>query len=59
MLKWTRYELNLVDNWLLLTRGGHCLTKYELKSQLLVLILDINLLLWYIGGIYGTFLTIQ
>ena len=39
-----------------LARGVHCSAKHELKSSHFALILDINLLLWYNGGIQGIFL---
>ena len=50
---WVR---NLVGSWILLTRGVHWSEKYELKSSHFFLILDINLLLWYVGVIQGIFL---
>ena len=45
------WVVNLVGNW-------HCPEKNQLKSSQFDLITDINLLLWYIGGIQGIF-TIQ
>ena len=47
------WVVNLVGNWLLLSRGVHYPAKYELKSSHFSLISDINLLLWYNGGTQG------